>query len=335
MLNINKLPLSVAVFLASDQYDYDSRDKVISATSILRPVKKTIMGYRAAKEGIVEDLDVTDVLASRDGTALHDAIEAVWGDATLRYRALTKLGYDSNFIDRIVVNPTQVVNGQIPIYMENREERELEGHIITGKYDIIFDGQVEDYKKTSAFKVIKTLDDLAKYVPLTEEYTPTAWEYAMQGSIYKWLNPTKIFDPYMRINFFIRDYNLQAKARVSTNPFSVLIPLFDTVQTEKFLVQRIKDLQKQSALKQSDITPCTPQQLWMDKPKYKYYANPSKTTGRSTRTFTCQKEAAIHKAKVAPKGVWVTDRGKARACAYCRGRPICKQYKQLHKEGKV
>ena len=100
--NEQKIGLSMAVFLASDDYDHDARPNAISATGLLKSVRQTILSQRA--ESGITSMDISTLVASTFGTAVHDGIEKAWtGD---RYKlALAKLGYKQATIDRIVVNP--------------------------------------------------------------------------------------------------------------------------------------------------------------------------------------------------------------------------------------
>ena len=47
-INTEDTPLSVAVFLATDHYDYDPN--TISATRLLKPIRQTILSGRVPKE---------------------------------------------------------------------------------------------------------------------------------------------------------------------------------------------------------------------------------------------------------------------------------------------
>ena len=72
--NQTNLPLPIAVWLAHDTYDREAAG--LSATTLMRPTRQVILAKRVPPgEGIV---DVSGMIKSRIGTAIHDAIEGAW-----------------------------------------------------------------------------------------------------------------------------------------------------------------------------------------------------------------------------------------------------------------
>lgn len=61
---------------------------------------------------------------------------------------------------------------------------------------------------------------------------------------------------------------------------------------------------------------CTDEELWRSDPQYKYYTDPTKTSGRSTN-FDNLADAHRHLAEKGGKGVIITKPGEPKACAYC------------------
>ena len=60
----------------------------------------------------------------------------------------------------------------IPVYMEQRAYKELLGFKVSGKYDFVAEGKVQDFKSTSTFKhmqVVKELPALQKIMRMTED----------------------------------------------------------------------------------------------------------------------------------------------------------------------
>jgi len=70
--NKTKLPDYVRLWLESDEYDYD--DKSVSASQLLMPLRQFAL-YRIYKDQI--SVDVTERIALRYGTAIHDSFEKV------------------------------------------------------------------------------------------------------------------------------------------------------------------------------------------------------------------------------------------------------------------
>ena len=54
--NRANLPLSIAVWLTHDTYDHDSRSNHISATSLLRPARQTVLVCLAGRNNEVAEM---------------------------------------------------------------------------------------------------------------------------------------------------------------------------------------------------------------------------------------------------------------------------------------
>ena len=52
LTNEQGIGLSMAVFLAHDDYDYDARANGISATGMIKPVRQTILGKRGSNKSV-------------------------------------------------------------------------------------------------------------------------------------------------------------------------------------------------------------------------------------------------------------------------------------------
>ena len=314
--------LLMAVWLLNDNYDHDHTPKTISVSTIIKPLKKSIMGKRVEAKNRVTD--VADLMASGLGSAIHDAVEAVWLDKEKRERSLRKLGIPDDVIASILVNPKpeELFEGCIPVYLEQRVVREFMGYRITGKYDAVADGRVNDTKSTGTYSYTKGSKDE---------------DYRKQLSAYKWLNPDKVTDHVGQINFAFTDWQSYMAARDPNYPEKRLITkeftLLNDTQVEDFLRERIEALEKYMDAPEEDIPPCTPEDLWMDPPKYKYYSDPTKIAagGRATKNFDDPDEAQRHLLEKG-KGTILTVLGTPKACGYCEGFEACKQkdkYEQL------
>lgn len=314
--------LLMAVWLLNDDYDYDATPKTLSMSTIIKPLKKYILGKRVAAKH--RQVDVADLMAGALGSAIHDAVEAVWLNKEKREASLKKLGVPDDVIACILVNPTpdELFDGCIPVYLEQRAVREFMGYRITGKFDAIADGRVNDTKSTGVFSYMKGNKDE---------------DYRKQLSGYKWLNPDKVTDPIGQINFAFTDWQgfranqdpLYPEKRLITKEFQLL----SDREVENFIAERILALEKYMDLPEEDIPECTLEDLWQDPPVYKYFSDPSKVAagGRATKNFKDPAEAQrfmIEKGK----GTIVTVEGSPKACGYCDAFEICKQkdrYEQL------
>lgn len=308
--NMSGVPLSVAVYLATDNYDYDPT--AISATTLLQATRKTVLSSRVPAE-----MNVTDILSvvkSRTGTAIHDSIESAWKN---NYPgAMKRLGYSQDIIDRIRINPDQetVKDNDIPVYMEQRVSRMIGGRKLSGKYDFVAEGRVQDFKTTTVFTWInRTKDD----------------DYKLQGSIYRWLNPKIITDDVMAIQFLFTDWmpgRAANEAKYPNRPVEqLLIPLLSLEDTEQYILNKLNEIEQYKDAPQSAIPFCTDKDLWRSESEYKYYKNPEKRA-RSTKNFDQDHAAALrYQAEQGGVGIVVEIPGRVIACRYCKAFPVCEQ----------
>jgi len=310
--NTQNLDLLMQVFLASDTYDYE--DNVISATRLIKPTRQLILGGRVDTANSV--IDVSANFKSSIGTAIHDGVENSW--LTSYTTAMTELGYPQSVIDRIVLNPTdkqlEEKEDIIPIYFERRWYKELNGYKISGKTDVIADGIVKDIKSTTTY----TYTHNTKYR-----------DYQLQGSIYRWLAPHVITADHITIQYIFLDwaaYKIHAEANYPPSPMhTVQIPLLSLEETEAYINQKLNELATYRDADEIDIPPCTKEELWQTESTFKYYKNPAKTQGRSTKNFDTAGEAYARLSADGNVGVVIEKPGEIKACLYCSGYTECSQ----------
>ena len=185
--NTGAVSLSLAVFLASDNYDHDTA--TISATTLMKPLRQIVLGARVKPEDSAVDL--IQMVQSRMGSAIHDGIERSWTHN--HETALKALGYPAKVIANVRVNPKpeDLFDGCIPVYLERRAKKQVGKHLVSGKFDFVGEGRVEDFKTTGVFSyTARNNDD----------------KYILQGSIYRWLNPDIITQDTMAIQFLFTDW---------------------------------------------------------------------------------------------------------------------------------
>jgi len=312
--NIDGIPLSVAVFLATDYYDYEPG--VISATSLIKPVRQTILAGRVPPAEKV--VDISSLVKSRMGTAIHDGIEKSW--KTNYGNALKSLGYSDEIISRVVINPTtdeELPANAIPVYMEQRVYKEFAGVKLSGKYDFIAEGRLEDFKSTSVYTYLKGTKDS---------------DYQLQGSIYRWLDPHVITQDHMAIQFIFTDW---MPGRAAADPkypkkatHAHLIPLLSLDDTEQYVNSKLTQINRAKNLPEEELPRCSDADLWRSAPAFKYYKNPEKRS-RATKNFDNAADAHARKAADGNVGVVVEIPGRAVACRYCAGFALCTQKDEL------
>lgn len=308
------------MFLAKDNYDHNHDPKVISATSLIRPLRQLILASRVNQEDAV--IDIGQLLPSRIGSAIHDGIERAWsGD----YKATLKLlGYPEAVINRIVINKPveELTESDIPIYFEQRIEREISGYKVSGKFDAVTQGQVSDYKTTGVFTAMNNTNDE---------------KYRLQLSIYRWLNPKMITNDQGVIEFIFTDWSAARAKQESNYPQSRTqrrtLDLLSLAETERYIKTKLQQFEQYKDSPEGNIPECTADDLWRSEPVFKYYKDPNKL-GRSTKNFDNRHDANL---RLAQEGVGVVleKPGMVTACRYCSGFDLCQQKDRLIANGEL
>lgn len=317
--NVSGVPLSMAVFLASDNYDYNTDPHTISATTLLKPIRQLILASRVPAEDAV--IDLSQMVPSRMGSAIHDAIERAWKDN--HQSAMELLGFPKKVIERVLINPQpeDLYEGCIPIYLEQRAHRKVGKYTISGKYDFVGDGRVEDFKSTSTFTATNNTNDD---------------KYILQGSIYRWLNPTIVTKDEMAIQFIFTDWNRGKAANDPKYPQSRIqqrvLGLKSLQETNAFIERKLSQIESFQDAPEEELPMCSDEDLWRSEPVYKYYANPAKTA-RSTKNFATQAEAMVRYVQDGSKGLVKEVPGQVTACKYCSAFSICSQKDRLIASG--
>jgi len=174
-----------------------------------------------------------------------------------------------------------------------------------------------------------------------------AEDYALQGSMYRWLNPKIVTDDHMAINFLFTDFQpFRAKADPNYPPHATpqkLIPLKSIEETDQFVRNKLTLLERFKDAPEEELPLCTDKELWRKAPEWKYYKNPEKRT-RSTKNFkvdefgsenAARSAAYTRLAKDKNVGVVVEVPGEVVACKYCAAFPICSQKDALIADGSL
>jgi len=311
--NVNNIALSLAVWLADDDYDHDDDPNVISVTSLLKPIKQIVLS-RQSKD-LDKVADVSALIASRSGTAFHTAIETSWNKTDKVKALLLDFGYPQSIIDRIIINPKpeEIKEDSVCIYMERRSKKQIGKWIISGKFDFLMGGVLEDFKSTKTYGYM-TGDNVQKYVE--------------QGSLYRWLNQDIVTEDYMKIQYIFTDWAQMSAIKNKDYPQSQLLeakyPLMSISETESFvtnLIAKITNLENET---QDNLPQCTDKELWRKADVWKYYKDPSKKT-RSTKNFDIESEAYTRLAKDGSVGIVNHFPGQVMRCKYCDVVDVCDQ----------
>jgi hypothetical protein len=317
--NKANVSLPLAVWLMHDDYDYDDRPNVISATSLLKPIRALVLKYQY--NDINKEVDITDLVSARMGSAIHAIAEEAWLERGNISKALKAMG-TSNLDKIFIINPDKPVkDSEVAVYVEQRHETTVGDYIISGKYDLVLDGTLSDYKSTSVWTYI---------------YDSNAMKYTQQGSIYKWLAPDRITDNKVSIQFIFTDWSAANAARDSKYPQSRVLtrdyPLWSTDQTENYIKDKLQDVTSLLDKPQEQLPQCTSEELWESATKYKYFKNPD--AQRATKNFDSLDEANV---RLATEGIGTikTVPGEAKACRYCEVVEVCDQAQSLINQGRL
>lgn len=321
--NKHNISLPMAVWLAHDEYQHDSRTNVISVTSLMKSTRQVILTARAHGSGVLMEEDVSEKLASRIGTAVHNSIEYSWRD---NYKqAMKDLGYPKRIIDRIRIDPTDeelaADDSIIPIYFEVRTEKEINGWIVTGQFDICIEGEVNDVKSTSVFAYISGSSD-QKYID--------------QLSTYKWLNPTKIVDDLGRIQWVFKDWS---KMKALNDPNYPNLPVMDkafklktNAETENWVKWKLNQIDIHVETPEPELPLCTKEEMWQKDSIWKVYPNTEfKRAMPGGSNFASLADAQKFCAEKG-KGVIKEVVGERTGCTFCNVANICTQYETYLKQ---
>ena len=318
LTNNHNLSLPLAILLAHDTYDHNNDIKTISATFLLKPTRSIVLSLQNKK--LDKEIDLSDLAPSTFGTAIHEFAESGWNNKKTLKKAMTALGIADEIQERVVINPTNPTDKDIPIYVEKRSSRRIAGWTITGKFDVVVNGRLSDYKITSVWGHMFDSD---------------SDNYSKQGSIYKWLNSNIITDNVISIEKVFSDWQA-SKAKYDKNypalrMVSTEYPLMSMETIEIFILDKLKKIDTCLPLTKSNLPLCNDDELWASGDVWKYY----KKVGakRATKNYTNSAEAYARQA--ADGGEVKEFPGEVKRCKYCNVVEICDQAKALTSAGRL
>ena len=294
-------PEYVVDWLSHDEYDYE--EGVISATTLLSPPRAyaLIKRYRNQLE-----IDVSELIAAKYGTALHTSIE----NAPIR----------NTYIQ------------------EKRIYGEIDGIKISGKPDMV-------KKCPAADKKQHQLIDIKSTSVWTFIYGSKDEDYKKQLSIYRWLLLKNGIETSIQaeILMLFTDWN-KSKAKFDPENYpparlaTKKLNLLDYKETESFMKERIALLKCAEKLEDKDLFNCSQEELWQEKTRYAL-TKPGRKT--AIRVFD-NLEAAnlfLNDSDVINRygnNIRIETRpGKVKRCNYCLACKFCSQYLMLLKAGMI
>lgn len=282
----------VCAWLEAD--DYDRIEGVYSATQLMKAVRMVVLEKRHADE---LEIDISDLIASRYGTSLHDSFEKI-----------------------DIPNAIQ----------EERFFTELNGEKISGKPDIIqIDGKtfvIWDIKSTSVWTYI--------YKSREEDYRIQLSIYrwlAIKGKSENVLTniPEKASTKGKTIYLFTDWSKSKAKQGGNYPPIRIVvedIELMDEADTEQYILSRLELFNAHMDTLEPDLPACTEDELWTN------YIIRKEGRKSDVKKFNNREEAAEFLANMDDKHYLQL---KHNRCDYCVVTQFCSQYKQLLSENLV
>ena len=309
-------PLMRAMLSYSD-YDYDGRENVISATSIMKPTHMVVL--ERSNMAADKSMDIIGMIPSVGGNALHNMLETALNNTD-----------DDTWIGLGVPEPKE-----LEISTEIREETEIGDHIVSGKYDVMFKykggkWQLADFKSLSVWGVM--IDKPGKVE-----------EWVKQISIYRFLNQDKDIDDVGVVLTWFTDWSksdamIKAKSGYPQSRTDVeMVPLWSLDKTEAYLKnQEIKIVDGMARYLKHGKTgyACSEKELWMRKSGWAYYAK----TGAKRATKVCETEeqANLLLLKAKDPTAYVEERKSiATRCSYCSVTEFCDQYQEHLVKGMI
>lgn len=290
--NKHDLPEIVRLWLTHDEYDHHKG--VYSATTLLKPTRMVVL------ENIHEDeleTDITDVIASRYGTALHESFEKV----------------------------------EMPgVIQEKRLFAEFEGNKLSGKPDMM--RGVDNLKHAHVFKMV----DIKSTSVWTYIYGSRDEDHRIQLSIYRWLakqNGYRMIHEGEIIYLFTDWSKSRAKQGGEYPPIRVMVKdveLMSTEEVELFIRVRLGEIHHYLD-NPSQLPPCTREELWQGDDKWAVMKQNRKS---AVKVWDIEDDASNHVVELGEGIHWIEHRpAKANRCNYCLVTRWCEQFKELENAG--
>ncbi len=311
-------PLMRAMLAYSD-YDHDPRENVISTTSIMKPIQ--MIALERSNKDADRVISIDGLIPSVGGNALHNMLE----------RALEET--DNDTWKAIGVPEPEMLE----IITEQRNEKPVGDHIISGKFDVMFKykdskWQIADLKSMSVWGVMIDL-------PGKKE------EWIKQMSIYRYLNQDKDIDDIGVILTWFTDWSksdalIKAKQGYPQSRTGVeMVNLWSITTTHTYLAlqekQVVTAMTRYTKSGNTDTGErCSKDELWMKKSGWAYYAKGANK--KATKIFATEEEATATLARAKDTTAYVEERkAKATRCNYCSVTQFCPQFAEHVARGLV
>jgi hypothetical protein len=296
--NRHNFPQYIADWLIADDYDYTTEPNTFSATTLLKPVK---VYWLTERNGESLSVDVSDLAASKIGSAVHDSIERI------KTPGVTK-----------------------EVRLEKTIEVDGATYTVRGKFDIL----ERNKDNTATLRDIKTTSVWSYILGGKDE------DYCQQLSIYRWLAHKESFysiNDIAYVDFFFTDWQSSKAKNDRTYPPRKIRPgyevqLMSLEETESFIVKKIRQLAKYQNSIEDQLPMCDKKELWATEEKY---AVTKHKATKATKLCNSHAEAEQYMKDKNIKGYIEHRPFKVKRCKYCSAFPFCKQGKEYANSGRI
>ena len=302
--NNSGIPKELAIFAIYHAAQYDGKPTTatnLSVSDFLTPMRKLI--YKIQSPEITELTDVSYIMKSAKGTAMHSGLEAA-------------LAWYGGYKQEI------------------RSQKVIDGVVVSGKFDLIDleTNTLKDLKHVSSYAYKKLMLDIEKIKDMDNsmsikerlEYIPTYTKFQLQLSMYKWLNPELNLNPYGDIIFSLNDGG--GMERYPIDNFH-RFPLLLDEEIEEFVVTHLTELKQHLA--DGTLPLCSDSERGFSPAEYKLQrvspTNHQLTTVRGSKfnNYSKFREFVIKSGR--PGDVEQITEAKHTLCNYCNYSSICTQ----------
>lgn len=293
--NKMNLPQYIVDWLVNDDYDHSSDPFLLSATTLLKPIKAYWLSVRHHEE---LKIDVADLIASRFGSAIHDSIERIKTEDVQKETRINK---------QININGINyTVSGKFDILVHENNKWILRDIKTTSVWSYIYGGKDDDYQKQlSIYRWLLSDTHLVEDVAYIDFFF-TDWQSSK----------AKIDPAY-------------PQHRVGSG---YKISLMSLAETEEFVKTRVTAFDKYRNLPDNQLPECTKDELWASEDTFAVYKKDAK---RATKVCASQEEANCYMKDKKINGYIEFRPAKIKRCRYCSASPFCNQFASLAQHGLI
>jgi len=287
--NKHNFPDFVVQWLEHDAYDHE--ENTLSATTLMKPAR----AYALEKQNWENlEIDLSDIIASRYGTAIHDSVENVNLKGCKQEERLRKA----------VMN--KIITGKFDILKQTAQDLwELIDVKSTSVWTYIYNSKEEDYKKQlSIYRWLAIQNGYNVGIKAKIWMVFTDWSHSRS------LNN----DDYPDTRIAIKE-----------------VELWPAEQTLQYIGKRITALDKAFHQEQKDMPRCTDEELWADEDTWAVMKDGRKS---AVKIHTDHEEAKVQLKTLDEKHSIEFRPGKVKRCKYCTARKFCDQYKAMVDSGR-